>query len=266
MFPPVDPTRRRFLTQTAAAGLAAVPIASVAAASPNSGFAADDIELQSLATRIKKLRELIPAANAEHDRCLEIYNSLRPEKPRTLLWRVGDECGHSNQHFVDADGKTYLWCDLVGVEKLRTKTSFAEWHFTGSEEEWQKLGLPNWQDNRILPVKGYDHLFTSFGDQHREKRAKELLAALDEYNAGCADAELKSGFKAAAAALDAIYEQIDGLFERMLELKPTTLEGFRAMAMGVFHRCWFDDVEPGDSPEERMLAAMVAGLMEIKPT
>jgi hypothetical protein len=246
--------------------LFALPItASVAVASPDSSFPTDDTELATLAAQIKKLREEIPGAAAEHDRCYEIYETLCPERSRTLLWRVGDDVGYSSQKFVDGNGKTYLWCDFVGIEKLRTKTSFAEWYFTGSEDEWVKLGLPNWRDNRIMPVVGYQHLFASFGDERREKRAKELVAALDEYNAGCTNAELESGFKAAVATLDALYEQIDNLFERMLELKPTTLQGFRAMALGVFHRCWFDNVERGDSPEELMLAAMVTGLMDIEP-
>jgi hypothetical protein len=265
MCPPVDPTRRRFLTQ-AAGGLVALPIVSVAIASPDSSFAGQDLELQSLAAQIKKLREeSIPGATAEHDRCYEIYKSLCPQRSRTLIWQVGDDCGYSSKKFVDGDGKTYLWCDFVGIEKLRTRTSFAEWYFTGSEEEWVKLGLPNWRDNRIMPVKGYQHLFASYGDERREKRAKELVAASDEYNAGCNNAELESGFKAAAAALDDIYELIDDLFERMLKLKPTTLEGFRAMATGVFHRCCLDEVETGDSPEDLMFAAMVRGLMAIEP-
>jgi hypothetical protein len=239
--------------------LVAIPLATsvVAVASPNSRRA-DDHELIALADQIKELRSQIPAANAEHDRCYEIYKGLRPAKPQTLLWKAGDDVAGVE------DGGGKRWCDLGDIEKLRTKTSFAHWHFTGTEDEWQKLGLPNWRDNRIMPVVGYEHLFFSIGDEHREKRAKELVAALDEYNAGLADAELKSGFTAAIEALDELYERTEDVFERMLGLKPTALEGYRAMAFAIFNHCWSGIFEEGSSQEERMIATMLSSLIGIE--
>lgn len=206
------------------AGLLAMLPATAAASTAAPAPANPDAELIALAKQIADLKIRSGAAFAERDRRFEIYKSLAPELPPKLIWHTCDPVGWSR----DENGKYF--CNLVDVERLRGRTSFREWHFIGTAEEREKLSIPNRRKNDgSLPVVGYDHLFVSFGDEFRLKRAQELLAALDEYNAAEEAADVTSGWSAADEAYYAIEEQIDELIDRMSELKPTTLEGYQAL-------------------------------------
>jgi hypothetical protein len=157
-----------------------------------------------------------------------------------------------------------VWCNLDQVERLRGRTSFIE--FTGTPEQWEALGLPNWGDSGIKPVVGYEHLFLSAGDERRAKRARELLAALDECNAAEEAADFASGCRAAEEICDAMYARIDEIFEQMLDFTPSTLDGYRAMASAVVNCCWSGEISERSTSDHRMIAAMLSSLTGVPIT
>jgi hypothetical protein len=182
---------------------------------------------------------------------------MEPDLPRALLWQPDDYPGKSAH--LSEDGRPFI--DMHDMKKLRARTSFHRHLFIGTQDEWVELGLPNWRNNQIMPVVGYEHLFLSVQDERRENRAKALIAAADEYEAAWSDANIRSGYRAAEAEVERIYEQMDGVFDRMLRLRPTTLEGYRAKAVAVFHHCWCGSIDEGSSREERMIASMLGSLI-----
>jgi hypothetical protein len=211
------------------AGLLAMLPAAKTASAATPAPANPDAELIALAEQIAELKTRSDAADAERDCRFEIYKSMVPQQPRKLVWKIGDVVGYSRE-IHHQDGKMYLWCDLNEVERLRHgELSFEQWIFIGTEDERKKLGLQNWHDNRIKPAVGYDHLFVSNNHEWRRKRAQELIAALDEYNAAEEATDIASGWSAADEACYEIQEQMSELVDRALDLKPSTVEGYEAL-------------------------------------
>jgi hypothetical protein len=245
--------RRSFL-----AGVAVMLPAAAAASAASAAPANPDAELIALAEAIVDLEAQCQAANAECERCYEIYLKIKPERPRALAWRLADPVGYRIEPTGEGKGRT--WCDESDIEKLRGRTEFHNWIFTGTPEESEMLSLPNWKDNQVMPVVGYDHLFQSAGDEHRLKRAQELVAALDEYEAGTDAAEIASGSRAADEAFEAVHEKASDLCDRILELTPSTLAGYRAMATVIVDFCWSGDLRRGDTADKQMIATILASL------
>jgi hypothetical protein len=242
--------RRAFLS-TAALALPAIALAGPAvhaAASP-------DAELIHLAKQIADLKIQSDAAAAEYERCYEIYNAMNPQRSRKLLWRPGDPVGYM---CPDEDRKA--WCSHDDIDRLRDRTSFGQWMFIGTPQEAEKLGLQNWRDQRVKPVTGHDDLFININGEWDRRRAQELIEALDEYHAAEEAANTISGCNAADEVSDALHTQTDELFERMLQLKPSTLEGYQAMAAAVISFCWSGQIHHSGCSDQRMIAAMMASL------
>ncbi len=101
------------------------------------------------------------------------------------------------------------------------------------------------------------HGLASTGNQNHERRSPTAespgrnlrgpdhrLLAQDRGAGGhaCREAaEIASGCHAAEEACDAIYERMDELFDRVLELRPPTLEGYQAMASAAINQAQHDD-------------------------
>jgi hypothetical protein len=217
--------------------------------------ASPDAELIHLAKQIADLKIQSDAAAAEYERCYEIYNAMNPQRSRKLLWRPGDPVGYM---CPDEDRKA--WCSHDDIDRLRDRTSFGQWMFIGTPQEAEKLGLQNWRDQRVKPVTGHDDLFININGEWDRRRAQELIEALDEYHAAEEAANTISGCNAADEVSDALHTQTDELFERMLQLKPSTLEGYQAMAAAVISFCWSGQIHHSGCSDQRMIAAMMASL------
>jgi hypothetical protein len=99
------------------------------------------------------------------------------------------------------------------------------------------------------------------------RRISELRVQERASDAECS-ALLRDGaaeaLNAAEARADAIGDEMSGLYDRMLELKPTTLEGYRAFALALVHACWSDEIViHGDTGDWKGIAAIVSGLAGI---
>jgi hypothetical protein len=112
-------------------------------------------------------------------------------------------------------------------------------------------------------LTGYDHLFEPIGEDWGRKRAQELIEALDEYYEAVDAANDLSGCNAADEVSGALHAKIDDLLDRMLELKPSTLAGYRAMALAVVNCCWSGEVRRGFCTDLRMIAAILSGLTDV---
>ena len=230
--PPTNTSSLRHSRRSIVAGLLAMLPAASTASAAKAATANPDAEIIALAKQITDLRVQDEAAEAEYDRCCEFYQSMAAKRSRKLIWRAGDEglVGYCREsHYLVEDGKMFLYCNLDDVERLPGRTSFGQWVFTGTEAEREKLGLMSWSDNRVKPIDGHDHLFISIGAEWQEKRAQELLAAMDEYNAAKEAADVASGLVAAADVGEVIHQRMVELCDRLQDLQPSTLEGYQAI-------------------------------------
>jgi hypothetical protein len=244
-------SRRAVLT----AGLAM----SVAAAAPACAAVTPidpDAELVSLAGRLKRLHPAIVEASERLEEAGERYDAIKPEKSPTLTWRWA----------VDADlvekYQNSPYCTDESIDALRGK-EFVVWEFTGTSEEFEQLD-PMYLGKSVLPVPGHEHLFVSKPDERPQRRAAELIGALDEYRVANEAAIAKSGFTRAAEAVESLEDERDAIADRMLHLKPKTLRGLQALAAGLVYAEWSGDIgrRPVDSLEDEMIATIVRALVE----
>ncbi|MCA6105353.1 hypothetical protein [Bradyrhizobium australafricanum] len=83
------------------------------------------------------------------------------------------------------------------------------------------------------------------------------------YDAAIADADEQSGLAAAQEAFDDAMDELRALYVRMISMRPTTMEGLKAVASAVFHFQWDGKVENIEgSIEGAALAVLVAGLLD----
>jgi hypothetical protein len=101
------------------------------------------------------------------------------------------------------------------------------------------------------------------------RRISELRAQERASDAECrallrAKDDAAEALAAAEARSDAIGDEMSELYDRMLELKPTTLEGYRAFALALVQTCWSDEIViHGDTGDWKGIAAIVSGLAGI---
>lgn len=237
---------------------------TAAVASVGSG---DDAELVRLAAEISQLCVQEKSASAECARCYDIFKALEPEKPRALLWRIGDPVGHTDVDSIKLpNGSLLLWCDFPQIRKLaQRKEPFRQWFFDGTDDDWKKFRSMfgrNFQE----PPKGYEHLFRSFPDDRRQERAAELVSAFNDWDAKCDRALDQSGSTAAEEAFERVGRKMSDAYKRMLELRPTTLEGYRALAQAMVENCWGGTIEAGDCGDTHGIAVILSTLTGIPIT
>ena len=249
--------RRGFLASLAAAATVAAGASAATAASLG-----DDAKLVQLAEEIAQLRELEAVASAECVRTNDLFQTMLPEKPRTLLWRLNDPVRPGNQDpVVLPNGSRLLWRDNAQIRKLKTrKEPFLSWEFIGTDEQWRDdLGLL--PSDPVIPLKGrHEHLFRSWPDRKKNARAAELVRALDQWEAAQEAALVASGYNAAEEAANAISDKMIELFFQMVALTPSSLEGYRAMASAVINNCWSGEIPGPHYGDKRMIARMFSGL------
>jgi hypothetical protein len=242
-------SRRAFVV--GAASTALVP-AAVASSPP-----AADLQLVSMAQEIADLQVQLDECNKACNRTFDEFVRLRPERPRSLLWQITDPVGYGDRYRAE-DGRTYMWCNFADIRKLRGKV-YRQWAFLGNTEQWKALGLEPGDDLKF-PVVGHEHLFESWPDPHADKRAAELLEALDRYDAAKDAAYTASGLKAAEAENERLCSQQGQIFLRMIEIQPTTIEGYRAQARALVINCWSGTIEDSDTADKKMIARMMTNL------
>jgi len=193
----------------------------------------DDAALVELARQIAGLRVQEERLSNECDRASQIAETMKPERPRTLLWRVHDPVGRTELNPLLMDGSTsrYYWTDPSQVRKLADGPA----------------NLPS------LP--------SSKADQAAKERVDELIAAQAKYDAEMELAYERSGYNAAEEALDSVVEKAMSLFEQMLELRPSTIDGLRSLAEAALDACYNGNIPRNDnSPFDRAMAALLTYL------
>jgi hypothetical protein len=87
--------------------------------------------------------------------------------------------------------------------------------------------------------------------QAENARLAEVLDAWHGWQRGIDQARQDSGLADAEDRADLISAEMGGLYRQMLELKPQTLDGFRALALATIENCWGDEVPtPHEGPAD----------------
>jgi hypothetical protein len=219
----LKPSRRALLS--AAASLAPIvamsvtPFQSPAIASPGGNAA-----LIAGAKLIADLAQKAKVALDHWSKCEQRFDEIRPQKPETLLWGLGSPVRYAQGLDYRKNGKTYLWCSTDDIEKCRHKTFFM-YAFMGTGDP-----VSGERDDEFLethwPVEGWER----WVDKKRQKRFAKLLANYDAWIAADKAARVMSGLDAADDVLADADNAVWQVYDQMLEITPTTLEGFRAMA------------------------------------
>jgi hypothetical protein len=267
-FPNGSPTRRGFLSNAAvgvAAGgtalaLAIQPAPSAANAprtlsaspGPSAPLTRDDAELVALAERMVALQKRREETGAVCSMLYKEYEALAPERPEVLRWRFDDPVGPLESPDVRR------WCDPFWSQRLRGVEQRRYW-FVGTEEEGATIkGTEfSWSGR---PDASIAHLYRSEPDPRKQRRADEILAANDAFEAADKAALTAVGYDAASDAHSAITDEMEEVFERMAKLEPSTLEGFRSLATGFVCNYWNGEIESSSYGEEMMIAKIMSGL------
>jgi hypothetical protein len=155
-------------------------------------------------------------------RCMEtndLYETMRPTVPVALLWRTGDPIGCV---IWNRNGNETRVCDPRKVETLK-RGEFAPWTYLGTDEEWRHRCDTHGFVGEYLP--GEEALWLD-----RRPRAAEIVVAHDAYQSAVETAAIASGYEEAEEHLAAIHKTERKVFEKMMDLVPTTLGGYRALA------------------------------------
>jgi hypothetical protein len=224
------------LVSTAIAGTA-VPAAVAEAAS------GDDLKLTALAGQLVALLERQKEATAIHSKLYEEYQASAPERPAVLRWRLGDPAG-PQETFDTASSKR--WCHPFWIKQLRGVEQRRYW-FVGTDEEARTIkGTEFAWGGR--PDESIAHLYRSEPDPQLQKRADELLAAQDAFDAADEAAAEAAGYIAASE-----------IFYRMSDLEASSLEGLRSLALA--HVCLSEGkIESAGGLDDLMIGKLLSSL------
>ena len=248
--------RRTVLGHIAAAlGAAAASAAVASGASAAFPAAVDNSELVAFADRLRQLHPRIVDASERLEEAGEHYQAIKPERGKELNWRPGD-AGLVRRYSNTA------FCTDDSVDALRGE-KFVSWEFTGTDEELDRLNL-TYLGTSVVPVAGREHLFVSRVDERRQRRASELIAALDEFRAKNAVAIDRAGLKPLEDDMEALQDERDEITGRIIELKPKTLRGLQALARAMVYAEWDGDIRnrPSRSLEDEMVNLIICALSE----
>lgn len=237
-----------------AAGLA---LSVAAAAVPRCSAATNpDAELDALADRLKRLHVEIVAAGKRLEEADFRHDSIKPERSEVLKWQWKTDASLVEQY------RNTPYCTDESVDALRGK-EFVVWEYIGPDGGLEQLN-PKYLGRSVLPVPGHEHLFVSQPDERPQRRAAELISALDEYRAANEVALEESGSTRACLALEALQDERDEITDRMLELKPKTLRGLQALAKGLVWGEWSGDIgnRPVESLEDELITTIIRALAE----
>lgn len=205
------------------------------------------------AALIAELAQKAKVAEDAWSKCEERFEQIRPKKPESLLWGLGSPVWYARDLDYVKNGKTYLWCDTDEIEEFRHKT-FYMYAFMGE-------GDPEPRDTEFLethwPVEGWER----WVDKKRQKSFAKLLAAYDEWIAADNAARVMSGIDAAGDVLADADDAVWQVYDQMLEITPTTLDGYKAMAAACASAfCWEDKINRRRNLRVEMVAKIMSGL------
>ncbi|WP_213775429.1 hypothetical protein [Bradyrhizobium sp. dw_78] len=187
-----------------------------------------DEVLIELFDQLQDLKLRLGLASTETSARRKDYLKAKPEMPEALRWRLDDPVGYVIR---TEDGKRQLWCNTGELENCRGR-EFRQWAFKGSEDDYKKLHLERPEDTDGLPpVKGFEHLWESWPDTHRQKRATELLSVWDNYKRAIHEVGEATGIREANKAEDEISDQLYSVFDRMTKIQAQTPAGLRVQAI-----------------------------------
>ncbi|MGY2936004.1 hypothetical protein ACVWZ6_005606 [Bradyrhizobium sp. GM6.1] len=207
-----------------------------------------------IASRISTPR--ISLASERLEEAGERYQAIKPETPLVLKWQWTTDAGFVEKYINTPH------CTDESIDALRGK-EFAVWEFIGTDAELERLN-PSYLGRSVLPVPGHEHLFISKPDEDKQRRAAELIRGLDEYRAANAAAIEQNGCTPLEDALEALLNERDEITGRMLELRPKTMRGLRALTRGLVWGEWSGDIgnRPVESLEDHMIGSIIRALAD----
>jgi hypothetical protein len=200
-------------------------MATAAAIAPVAAATApnDDSELVALGRTISDLQKLERTALEEAWRLSTAADEMTPAKPPEMLWRDLDPVPSELRiETCTAD----RWCSMPAVLDLANRPP----------EFW--VGHP------------------------ARERGLELIAAWRSWRDATERARARSGYAAAYEAVEAIQATMNDVYRRMLQLRPTTLEGCRALAQAIVDHCWGGEVRrhERDGTDDHGIAVLMSAL------
>lgn len=257
-----EPARRSFLAGAAFAAAAAALAPAAALAAENG----DDAALVALWREIEELdkltQQLDAACSAAHDR----FEQTKPKFPAALIWRgPTDPVSDAHHAVVAADGTRGHICNQNEIRTIAARGRPVRlWGFVGTEADKRRLGIASCSA-ADFPIAGIEDWFAEIPqDAPSVQRAAELVETFDAYAAAMDAAEASSGHKAAEAALESHCDKISNLIDQMLHLRPTTVEGYAAIANALVSYLWDNDMDRTSNAkpctDERMVAHLLANL------
>jgi hypothetical protein len=213
--------------------LAGLSLAAMMPASAIAAPAATDARLVEIARQIGVLRDRECLLSDECSRTYEIAKAAKPEKPRELLWRIGDPVGPTNFDPIRIEGSSssYRWADPQQIRDLAKGP----------------VTLPD-----FLSKKAH---------QAAKLRVEQLIELQLKYDRAVDEAYDRSGYNEAEEQMNKAGADMIDLLNQMLEFQPSSMDGLSAMAQALIDTCWCGEIsEENGSLADRAVAGILAGL------
>jgi hypothetical protein len=78
--------------------------------------------------------------------------------------------------------------------------------------------------------------------------------------------EAMDRYTAAEHASNVIIDQMSKTYDQMIRLRPTMLEGLRALALAIVEHCWSDEIHVGDTSDWKGMAVIISSLTGVPIT
>jgi hypothetical protein len=209
---------------SSAAVVAATPALSSVVAP--SGFNDPDAEIFALAAELESQAATHRVALGEAIELDEIYKTTMPDRPAALRYSPVDNLDVGYDRYSLAGGKLRAFYGMGQIIELKAAPR-TRLQFVGTDEQWFLTSL---EEMRANP------LWADVLDEMAQKRAEEVIAAHDAWEAECDALREACGLTAAEQLEDELGDACDAIYDRMMAIEATTLGGLAVQAAAVKSR------------------------------
>ncbi|WP_298244834.1 hypothetical protein [uncultured Bradyrhizobium sp.] len=206
----------------------------------------DDRRLVELAARVESVQPAYQRACEASEAAWEAYYEQMPERPSELAWRPDDPVTYDVEqvdlkveHPYQAQRRGRLWCLDADIEKLRGKP-LMRWDFVGTDEEWERDESHRFDKDR-RPLPQCAHLWREVQDHEGQARADELVAALDRWQLDLEELRRELRVDELDKRSEQLHEDLRAMWQKMLQLRASSLEGVQAKARVLYRSIWNGD-------------------------
>ena len=226
--------------------------------------------------RLIELVDLVTAAaeqeRSAYERCSAVctqYESLKPERPNALRWRMTDPVWISHEAEDLPNGKVRLWCSPLDIIRAKRATAplVSHYEFIGAEADEIAIRDSDFDDTKrpYAPKPHIAHLYEPKVREADLERWNEIVAAYDEHDAACMALQARLNLDELCDQCDEASGKTYNLYREATEIQTSSLAGLQAKAAILIAHGWRGGIDQDELEVDDMVRSIVAGLIH-RPT